>query len=167
MQASLFLSLFLGAAAEAQLIFGNPACYADNCARAITGSSGDSSQVAAHASDCSSFMETTITVPEETVTICDSIVNDTKTVSPTFGVARRQQYYPSQIPPQYGPLPPQAIPPYVPATCGEHRYTSACVCWNVTAPTKTVCYGVSDPWNNLRTASLTNSRLQLKPLYVL
>jgi len=143
MHASFASFLILTSAVEAQLIFGNPACYADNCARAITGSAGGPLDVAGHTSDCSNFMQQTVTVPEETVTVCGPVVNATMTVHPTRDVIRRQQYYepPYGQPPLYEP--PRTIPSYVPITCGEYRYTSACVCWNITASTKTVFHGVS------------------------
>jgi len=145
MHASFTSFLFLTTIVDAQLIFGNPACYADNCARAITGSVGGSLDVATHTNDCSSYLERTVTVPEKTVTVCGPVQNATVTVSPPGDIVRRQQYYqpPYGQPPVYIQPPPRTIPPYVPTTCGEHRYTSACVCWNITTSTKTVRHGVS------------------------
>ncbi|KAK3079970.1 hypothetical protein LTS18_003472, partial [Coniosporium uncinatum] len=143
MHASLTCFLFLTTIIDAQLIFGNPACYPDNCARAITGSVGGSLDVAAHTSDCSSYLEQIVTVPKETVTVCGTVRDATVTASPTGNVVRRQQYYqpPYGQPPVYNQPPPKTIPPYVPTSCGERRYTSACVCWNITASTKTVSHG--------------------------
>ncbi|KAF7505531.1 hypothetical protein GJ744_000693 [Endocarpon pusillum] len=89
-------------------------CNGDNCARAVTGTAKGSTRVVVAQSDCSSFLETTVTKYASTTTVVQ-----TAAITPL-------------------PVPSKPIPSYATACSGSVRYSSACSCWGIAAGTKTI-----------------------------
>ncbi|KAK8026276.1 hypothetical protein PG990_004099 [Apiospora arundinis] len=110
-------------------------CYADNCARAVTGTrtAADMPAQSVRRADCSSYMQTTVTPPPVTTTITTT---GTVTSSP-------YTYIPSSTSPGKRAVAAATIPPYA-SFCTEAfpgatpHYSSACNCWGITAATTTL-----------------------------
>jgi hypothetical protein len=101
-------------------------CNHDNCARAVTGIKQGSIHQAVASSDCSNFLQTTVTAPASmTVVTVTPIVNTTI----TFELAKLQ--------------PTATIPDYASDCKGSAAYSSACSCLGVTATIITAPASVS------------------------
>ena len=90
------------------------ACHYDNCLRAVAGTRQGPGQVSTASSDCSSFLQRTITPPATTVTVT------TTTTKPPSGTNNQKR----------GAL--ATIPAYASPCAGAADYSSACSCFGVT-----------------------------------
>ncbi|KAK8133375.1 hypothetical protein PG984_005387 [Apiospora sp. TS-2023a] len=113
-------------------------CYADNCARAVTGTrtAADMPPQASRQADCSSYMHTTVTPAPVTTTTWTYTVEQVKRDVATAVVLGDEPLMQAR-----GAAP--TIPIYA-SFCTEQfpgatpHYSSACNCWSITASTTTL-----------------------------
>ncbi|MCJ1320227.1 hypothetical protein MMC15_005565 [Xylographa vitiligo] len=122
------LSVLCGLAAAVAAVTTTSACNADNCLRAVRGTSLPTRSGAA---DCSSFFEATVTPATSTVTATATVTS--------FSNKRRRALNAAEnaLEARQMTVVPTAIPTYASACSGSVRYSSACSCIGVTATTST------------------------------
>ncbi|KAK8095024.1 hypothetical protein PG997_001709 [Apiospora hydei] len=115
-------------------------CYADNCARAVTGTrtAADMPNQSVRMADCSSYMTTTVTPPPTTTTTTVTVTAAAQNKRVAATAAGR-----GAPPAMQARAPPAMIPTYA-SFCTESfpgatpHYSSACNCWSITASTTTL-----------------------------
>ncbi|EGR44610.1 uncharacterized protein TRIREDRAFT_124059 [Trichoderma reesei QM6a] len=124
MKAAVVLS-FVAAAMAGLINERTNGCNADNCARAVTGTREGLLPITSRQSDCSSFMQATVT-PKATTTTITITVDPEVTPKAKRAVANAAPIT----------VTPTAIPNYA-DPCDVAHYSSACSCWGIHATTVT------------------------------
>ncbi|MCJ1249986.1 hypothetical protein MMC30_007212 [Trapelia coarctata] len=121
----ILLTLSPGALANGFQLHPRSVCYADDCARAVTGTVFGPEGIKTHEMDCSSFFSVTV-IP---------VAVATTTLTPTDPPACLATYNPPLTTPKT--ITPTAVPTYASSCSGTSHYSSACSCWGFTLSTTT------------------------------
>jgi len=119
LSAALILTLAGWTLATASSIFTSSLdCHANNCNRAVTGTFQGTAQVQTARSDCSSFLQATVTAQGITTTVTTTVVGRISKRALTT-------------------VPGKLIPVYASPCSDSIQYSSACACWGIAGATIT------------------------------
>ncbi|KAH8798649.1 hypothetical protein F5884DRAFT_742862 [Xylogone sp. PMI_703] len=126
MKAALFSCAYLFSTAFGVAI---TACNANNCARAVTGTNIKTPVASSRQADCSSFMLTTVTPDTFTTTVA--------TVTIYTDAPSKRDVEARMLAGRDVTVIPTNVPAYASPCSGTARYSSACICWGITAAVTT------------------------------
>ena len=124
MKAAVILSLVAAVMAG---VIEERACAGNNCNRAVTGTRDGLLPVSERQSACSSFLKATVTPDAVTTTVTVTVEPDAPS---RFKRDAALEY-------RAATELPTAVPAYASAACNGAAYSSACLCWGITAATTT------------------------------